>query len=134
MSVAVYNHYKRLYNNLPPINTTKPQQNSSETLNGLITNSPNQQQRKIKKQRNILFDNYVLTGFILNVGIPFYTVPLDGSNVNSNNNEELKHGSSIINNEKYDLKLEKSNILMLGPTGSGKYKKHILKFMFYFYE
>jgi len=75
-----------------------------------------------------------LTGFILNVGIPFYTVPLDGSNVNSNNNEELKHGSSIINNEKYDLKLEKSNILMLGPTGSGKYKKHIFKFMVYFYE
>jgi len=49
MSVAVYNHYKRLYNNLPPINTTKPQQNSSEAFNGLITNLPNQQQRKIKK-------------------------------------------------------------------------------------
>jgi len=51
MSVAVYNHYKRLYNNLPPINTTKPQQNSSEAFNGLITNSPNQQQRKIKKTK-----------------------------------------------------------------------------------
>jgi ATP-dependent Clp protease ATP-binding subunit ClpX len=106
MSVAVYNHYKRLYNNLP---STKPQQNSPESLNSLITNLPNQQQR-----------------FIFNVGIPFYTVPLDGLNSNSsfntnnNNNEELKHGSSIINNDKYDLKLEKSNILMLGPTGSGK--------------
>lgn len=74
-----------------------------------------------------LYENFV--GFILNAGIPFYTVPLDGSNntnTNSsfnntnNNNEELKHGSSIINNDKYDLKLEKSNILMLGPTGSGK--------------
>jgi ATP-dependent Clp protease ATP-binding subunit ClpX len=50
---------------------------------------------------------------------------LDGSNnnnssFNTNNTDELKHGSSIINNDKYDLKLEKSNILMLGPTGSGK--------------
>ena len=59
-----------------------------------------------------------MLGFILNVGIPFYTVPLDGSNPNTN--DELKHGSSVINNEKFDLKLEKSNILMLGPTGSGK--------------
>ena len=61
----------------------------------------------------------------MNVGIPFYTVPLDNSNSNAsfntnNNNDELKHGSSILNNEKDDLKLEKSNILMLGPTGSGK--------------
>lgn len=63
----------------------------------------------------------------LNIGIPFYTVPLDGSNnnssVNANNNEEIKHGSDVLNNEKYDLKLEKSNILMIGPTGSGKYKQ-----------
>ena len=62
------------------------------------------------------------------MGIPFYTVPLDGSNnnnnnnssFNSNNNDELKHGSYALDNEKVDLKLEKSNILMLGPTGSGK--------------
>ncbi|CAF1261211.1 unnamed protein product [Adineta steineri] len=117
MAVAVYNHYKRLYNNLPTTTTTttaKPQQNLSDSLNGLMSNSPNQQQQ----QR-----------LMLNVGIPFYTVPLDGSNPNSsfnsssnnnNNSEELKHGSSVMNNDKYDLKLEKSNILMLGPTGSGK--------------
>jgi ATP-dependent protease Clp ATPase subunit len=67
----------------------------------------------------------------MNVGIPFYTVPLDGSNSSftTNNNDELKHGSSIINNDKYDLKLEKSNILMLGPTGSGKFQKK-LNFVF----
>lgn len=58
----------------------------------------------------------------MNVGIPFYTVPLDGSNssFNTNNTDEFKHGSSVITNDKHDLKLEKSNILMLGPTGSGK--------------
>ncbi len=47
MSVAVYNHYKRLYNNLPAINPTKPQQNSPEPLNSLITN---QQQRKTRRR------------------------------------------------------------------------------------
>ena len=48
MSVAVYNHYKRLYNNLPPPNTNnnnKPQPNPTEPLNALITNLSNQQQR-----------------------------------------------------------------------------------------
>jgi len=65
---------------------------------------------------------FVSLGFILNVGIPFYTVPLDGQTNTNNNttNDELKHGSSIIHNEKHDILLEKSNILMLGPTGSGK--------------
>jgi len=46
MSVAVYNHYKRLYNNLPSTNTTKSQQTSVEPINSLITSLPNQQQRE----------------------------------------------------------------------------------------
>lgn len=29
-------------------------------------------------------------------------------------------GSDILESSKHDLKLEKSNILLLGPTGSGK--------------
>lgn len=37
-----------------------------------------------------------------------------------NSNDDIKQGNDIINNEKHDLQLEKSNILMLGPTGSGK--------------
>ena len=49
MSVAVYNHYKRLYNNLPSTNTTKSQQNATESSNGLITNLPNQHQRNVEK-------------------------------------------------------------------------------------
>ncbi|CAF4432808.1 unnamed protein product [Rotaria socialis] len=96
MSVAVYNHYKRLHNNLPETNTTKSSETTSEPADG----------------------------FILNVGIPFYTVPYDATNNNpsrnSKNNEEPKHGSHVIGDEKFDIQLEKSNILMLGPTGSGK--------------
>jgi ATP-dependent Clp protease ATP-binding subunit ClpX len=76
----------------------------------------------------LIFRSFFFAGFLLNVGIPFYTVPLDVSNNNNNlgsttinnQNEQIKHGSDLIHNEQYDLKLEKSNILMLGPTGSGK--------------
>ncbi|UJR28698.1 hypothetical protein I4U23_009927 [Adineta vaga] len=78
MSVAVYNHYKRLYNNMST-NKSLP-----EPIN--IKNT-NQQQ------------NQGSTSF---------------------NNDEATSGSDIIHKENYDLKLEKSNILMLGPTGSGK--------------
>jgi ATP-dependent Clp protease ATP-binding subunit ClpX len=69
ISVAVYNHYKRIYNNLS--------QNSEKS---------GQQQQQ---QRG---------------GPP----------------DDTKNRSSILYKDDYDMKLEKSNILMLGPTGSGK--------------
>jgi ATP-dependent protease Clp ATPase subunit len=53
MSVAVYNHYKRLHNNLPASTTTKSPQNSSELSNSLIPNFPNQQHRIIQKRKHI---------------------------------------------------------------------------------
>ena len=80
-----------------------------------------------------------ISGFILNVGIPFYTVPadknnttnpkthaLDSSFISSTGQQNRQHdenrpGSDAIHDEKFDLKLEKSNILMLGPTGSGRF-------------
>ena len=34
--------------------------------------------------------------------------------------EETPAKSSILYTDKHDIKLDKSNILMLGPTGSGK--------------
>jgi len=32
-----------------------------------------------------------------------------------------RHTSDILDSSKFDLKLDKSNILMLGPTGCGEY-------------
>ncbi|CAF3707656.1 unnamed protein product [Rotaria socialis] len=87
MSVAVYNHYKRLHNN---ISITKSQPSTSENALVSVSNQQQQQQRASTKPAN------------------------------NNNNEEIKFGSDVIHSEQYDLKLEKSNILMLGPTGSGK--------------
>lgn len=34
--------------------------------------------------------------------------------------EEMGKKSDILDTDNHDIKLEKSNILMLGPTGSGK--------------
>lgn len=34
-------------------------------------------------------------------------------------------GSDILDRKSYDLKLEKSNILLLGPTGSGNFRNNI---------
>jgi ATP-dependent Clp protease ATP-binding subunit ClpX len=116
MSVAVYNHYKRLHNNIAI--------NKSQTENSIIQQQTNR--GKLNENFRLYDFFFAFVGFILNAGIPFYTVPFDvsnnqnnlaGSTIISNSNE---HGSDVIHNEQYDLKLEKSNILMLGPTGSGK--------------
>ncbi|CAF5059996.1 unnamed protein product, partial [Rotaria magnacalcarata] len=78
---------------------------------------------KVSKHSSV-YKHLLHGSFILNVDIPFYTVPYDATNnnpsSNSNNNEESKHGSHVIGDEKFDIQLEKSNILMLGSTGSGK--------------
>jgi len=38
--------------------------------------------------------------------------------------EEARHASDVLEAETFDLKLDKSNILMLGPTGSGTSHSH----------
>jgi len=40
---------------------------------------------------------------------------------NSNDNDTQHKSSDILDSSKFDLKLDKSNILMLGPTGCGLY-------------
>lgn len=42
--------------------------------------------------------------------------------------ETIRKGTEVLQTEEYDLKLDKSNILMLGPTGSGKRKRYIFCF------
>jgi len=38
----------------------------------------------------------------------------------TSDNDAHQHTSDILDSSKFDLKLDKSNILMLGPTGSGE--------------
>ncbi|XP_076646738.1 caseinolytic protease chaperone subunit isoform X3 [Halictus rubicundus] len=92
LSVAVYNHYKRIYNNLPVQNSMQGSTNSSDLLHiSTIGNS---------------------------LGVGFQQFP-SGNEQKSSNNQSVP-GSDILDSKQHQLKLEKSNILLLGPTGSGK--------------
>ncbi|XP_033313654.1 caseinolytic protease chaperone subunit isoform X3 [Bombus vancouverensis nearcticus] len=92
LSVAVYNHYKRIYNNFPVQNSMQGSINASDLLHiSTIGNS---------------------------LGVGFQQYPT-GNEYKSTENQSVS-GSDILDSKQHQLKLEKSNILLLGPTGSGK--------------
>ncbi|KAI5701000.1 hypothetical protein M8J75_005115 [Diaphorina citri] len=99
LSVAVYNHYKRIYNN--------------------ISSSPSQSQASAKTQDISLMEQDILHINQMGVGgqnMGAYqpaSTPTDTTHSSSS-------GSDILDSDRHELKLEKSNILLLGPTGSGK--------------
>lgn len=103
ISVAVYNHYKRIYNNLSQSQSNKPHTSQSTPKDGdpemgLISNmffSSHERFQQLKQQS------------------------LAQQERQQNEDNRLSR-SQILYTDKHDLKLDKSNILMLGPTGSGK--------------
>lgn len=96
LSVAVYNHYKRIYHNLPaPTTTTNSQQMDSVGRNDLLHISG--------------IGHTMMSSTPTEVPRPPPTPP-----------QNHHPGSELLDKQTHDLKLEKSNILMLGPTGSGK--------------
>ena len=108
MSVAVYNHYKRIYNN--NINAMKASKDKDTDTND--------------EPKNILQMKDLSAN-----GISFVTqkresidkiTSLFSNALNNSRTEEKPSKSSVLYNDSNELKLEKSNILMLGPTGSGK--------------
>ncbi|XP_063980422.1 ATP-dependent Clp protease ATP-binding subunit clpX-like, mitochondrial isoform X2 [Diachasmimorpha longicaudata] len=107
LSVAVYNHYKRIHNNLPPPNsvqTTATSPAGPQDLNHPFTH------------RDLL--NVSSIGNPLGVGFQHGTSTADPQlKVSSGASVP---GSDILDSKQHQLKLEKSNILLLGPTGSGK--------------
>ncbi|XP_010875604.2 caseinolytic mitochondrial matrix peptidase chaperone subunit Xa [Esox lucius] len=94
LAVAVYNHYKRIYNNLPAAGT-KPhvamEKQASLTPRELL------QIAGISPRGNTL-----------------------GVSVHSQQAAQEKRGSDLLDSHHANIKLEKSNIVLLGPTGSGK--------------
>jgi len=107
LSVAVYNHYKRIYNNAP-------------------TNKGFSNETMIENHNHELFH---LTG--LSPGSALGVTNLNNLNDSSQQSNQQhtnndmnkgfsKAGSDLLENKSHELKLEKSNILLLGPTGSGK--------------
>lgn len=102
LSVAVYNHYKRIYHNLPATPATP-------TSGG----SGNSQQMDSVGRNDLLhisgIGHTMMSSTPTEVPRPPPTPP-----------QSHHPGSELLDKKTHDLKLEKSNILMLGPTGSGK--------------
>lgn len=116
LAVSVYNHYKRIYNNVS-VNSSSSRPDVVETqtiaprdllhISGITHSSPlgvsfQQQQQQQQQQGQ-------------SIGVSHQDIE-HATNVRQQNNVR---GSDILNST-HELRLEKSNILFLGPTGSGK--------------
>lgn len=53
-------------------------------------------------------------------GLGFQSNQENRSQTNTNNTTTSSSGSDILDSNSHELQLEKSNILLLGPTGSGQ--------------
>uniref|UniRef100_F6RUF6 ATP-dependent clpX-like chaperone, mitochondrial n=1 Tax=Ornithorhynchus anatinus TaxID=9258 RepID=F6RUF6_ORNAN len=110
LSVAVYNHYKRIYNNIP---ANVRQQAEVEKPTSLTP-------RELEIRRRE--DEYRFTKLLQIAGISPHGNALGASMQQqvSQQAPQEKRGGEVLDSAHDDIKLEKSNILLLGPTGSGK--------------
>lgn len=107
LSVAVYNHYKRIYHNVP---------NSSAAM---AATTPTAAQTERAERADLLH--------IAGIGhtiMPAQPTELPrtttGAAATGSVAADEANGSELLEKKSHELKLEKSNLLMLGPTGSGK--------------
>ncbi|ESO06355.1 hypothetical protein HELRODRAFT_94029 [Helobdella robusta] len=123
LSVAVYNHYKRIYHNIPP------------STSAAIASQAQQSGRKNSDLPSNVFsgraDLLQITGISTSAPAapgsqpslaypPLIHHPQQQQQQQSQPQDDNKHNSDVLDNGNYEIKLDKSNILMLGPTGSGK--------------
>nr|CAD7394204.1 unnamed protein product [Timema cristinae] len=109
LSVAVYNHYKRIYNNIP-----QQAQVSSSNRQDMAVMEQGPQQSFTHRDLHI---SGIGQSSALGVGFQSSSPPSDMENRRASNNSA---GSDILDAKNHELRLEKSNILLLGPTGSGE--------------
>ncbi|XP_037951387.1 ATP-dependent Clp protease ATP-binding subunit clpX-like, mitochondrial isoform X2 [Teleopsis dalmanni] len=102
LSVAVYNHYKRIHHNLPQVNTQPQMPSTTADAMG----------------RDLLHISGIGHTIANSSGTEVPQKPTLAHGLGTANHTET--GSEILEKQNYEVKLEKSNILMLGPTGSGK--------------
>jgi len=117
LSVAVYNHYKRIFNNLGS-NTSKKGNEEQEQAQPSMTNIGGRGRGNPQAWADLL----QVTGLGLSGATNQQAQhPARGNHIeNDTKNSTTAAGSDILDSSSFQLKLEKSNILMLGPTGSGK--------------
>ncbi|NP_001090028.1 caseinolytic mitochondrial matrix peptidase chaperone subunit X L homeolog [Xenopus laevis] len=110
LSVAVYNHYKRIYNNIP---ANLRQQAEVEKQASLTP-----RESEIRRRE----DEYRFTKLLQIAGISPHGNAL-GASMQQQVNQQMpqeRRGGDVLDSNHDEIKLEKSNILLLGPTGSGK--------------
>ncbi|XP_075945357.1 ATP-dependent clpX-like chaperone, mitochondrial isoform X2 [Anarhichas minor] len=96
LAVAVYNHYKRIYNNIP---------------------AGSRQQVDMEKQPTLTPRELLQIAGISPHGNAL------GASMQQQASQQApqeKRGGEVLDSTHTDIKLEKSNIILLGPTGSGK--------------
>ncbi|XP_036004518.1 ATP-dependent Clp protease ATP-binding subunit clpX-like, mitochondrial isoform X2 [Fundulus heteroclitus] len=96
LAVAVYNHYKRIYNNIP---------------------AGSRQQVEVEKQPSLTPRELLQIAGISPHGNALGATMQQQA---SQQPPQEKRGGEILDSTHSDIKLEKSNIILLGPTGSGK--------------
>ncbi|KYN19011.1 ATP-dependent Clp protease ATP-binding subunit clpX-like, mitochondrial [Trachymyrmex cornetzi] len=112
LSVAVYNHYKRIYNNLSVKNNSQTQINGNYNIS--INLFPHKKNILYRYHKNVFAMNLLL--HISDIKNLFLE-----ANVKNERKENDQSGSELATlNKKHQLALTKSNIMLLGPTGSGK--------------
>ncbi|XP_026166845.1 ATP-dependent Clp protease ATP-binding subunit clpX-like, mitochondrial isoform X2 [Mastacembelus armatus] len=96
LAVAVYNHYKRIYNNIP---------------------AGSRQQVEVEKQPSLTPRELLQIAGISPHGNAL------GASMQQQASQQApqeRRGGEVLDSPNTDIKLEKSNIILLGPTGSGK--------------
>jgi len=96
LAVAVYNHYKRIYNNIP---------------------AGSRQQVEVEKQPSLTPRELLQIAGISPHGNAL------GASMQQQTSQQApqeRRGGEVLDSTHTDIKLEKSNIILLGPTGSGK--------------
>ncbi|KAL3225290.1 hypothetical protein MRX96_049282 [Rhipicephalus microplus] len=109
LSVAVYNHYKRIYNNLPASSA------ASKTETGSVVDG---QTHTAFTTRDLLHISGITHGSSLGLGIQGQ--PSSPTPHSTDADGQGTRGTDVLDASDAEIRLEKSNILLLGPTGSGK--------------
>ncbi|KAI8489222.1 hypothetical protein Bbelb_329610 [Branchiostoma belcheri] len=108
LSVAVYNHYKRIFTTSPAPSSTGPTVRA-QTVDSIDRQSGNTQ--ATFTPRELLQIAGISHGSALGPNLHQQTPPPE---------QEKRSASDILDSTSEEIRLEKSNILLLGPTGSGK--------------
>ncbi|XP_062381296.1 caseinolytic mitochondrial matrix peptidase chaperone subunit Xa isoform X2 [Sardina pilchardus] len=96
LSVAVYNHYKRIYNNMPPV---ARKASDTEKHNSITP-------RELLQIAGISPHGNALGASVQQQGAQASMLE--------------QRGGDLLDSAPTEIRLEKSNIVLLGPTGSGK--------------